>query len=65
MVCSSGAARPADLRGHHDVANLLVLCGAKGMETAARCLGASSGAVVKRATLRRLRKAAAVVEDAR
>ena len=61
VILSSGASNPLELRGHHDLANLVLVCGSLGMETALECVAASCLAVIDRASTRRLAKAGKAV----
>ena len=47
FICSSGSRNPMHLRGHHDVANLMVMCGVNGLERALWSVGKTCSEVVR------------------
>ena len=58
LICSSASTQLFGVRGHHDLANLMCLCGVKGMERALTFVGENCEHVVQRARTRRLLKMA-------
>ena len=58
VILSSASSQPLYLRGHHDLANLMLLCGVRGMEMALDCVSTNCQAVVDRAFARRLARGA-------
>lgn len=61
FICSSGSKNPMHLRGHHDIANLMVMCGVNGLERAIWSVGKTCCEVIRRARLRRLDRSAMLV----
>ena len=58
VILSSGGGSPFGLRGHHDLANLMLLCGVRGMQMALDTVSNNCQATVRRAVARRLTKGA-------
>jgi ribonuclease P/MRP protein subunit RPP1 len=58
LIASSGGKEMYQVRSAHDLANLMCLCGAKGMERALEFVSSNPKHIVERANERRLQKAA-------
>ena len=63
LILSSGSKERYQIRGAHDMANLMCLCGVKGMEKALQFVSSNAQHVVERASLRRLLKGAKSVDE--
>ena len=63
IICSSASKELFNVRGHHDIANLMCLCGVKGMERALMFVSENCTRVVERAKLRRRSKIAKRVQE--